>query len=337
MLPCLHFDTRKLRRAEGFDVFHTRMAVAFDVSLQGQDTPFLVASESRMLGQILISGRSTAGIVIDRSASRIRRDGIDHYLLSLRHHGKWVAEADGSSVANAPGHVLAVDMARPVREQVADNVTVGFTIPRDELDRRLPPGSLRHGVALSGGPGLLLADYLRSLEQRARLLQPSEAPLIEKATYNMIAACVAPSPERLEQSQPQVTGVLRSQAKRVVEARLHDPRLTPEHVAAELRVSRATLYRIFEADGGVAAYIRDQRLRRAARLLSDATERRRIGQIAYACGFQSETHFGRAFRQCFGATPGEVRLVGTLPRAPDAGEAGDETSLYWRWWRALAA
>jgi AraC-like DNA-binding protein len=337
MLPSLHFDTRPMRRAEAFDVFRARMAVAFDITLQAPDTPFLVASETRLLGQILISGRRTAGIVIDRSANRIRRDGIDHYLLSLRHRGSWAAEAGGTNVAATSGQVLVVDMARPVREHVADNISVGFTIPRDELDARLPAGSLRHGMAIPGGAGLLLADYLASLERRARSLLPSEAPLIEKATYDMIAACMSPSRDLLEQAQPLIAGSLRSHAKRVVEARLHDPRLTPEAVAAELRVSRATLYRLFEADGGVAAFIRDQRLRRAARLLSDAAERRRIAQIAYACGFESETHFGRAFRRAFGATPGEVRLVGTPSPGPIPCEAIDETSLYWRWWRALAA
>ncbi|MGT2493518.1 hypothetical protein ACU4GD_31100 [Cupriavidus basilensis] len=52
--------------------------------------------------------------------------------------------------------------------------------------------------------------------------------------------------------------------RRHVEANLHDPDLSPDSVLASLHLSRASVYRLFEHEGGLAAYIRSRRLRMAA-------------------------------------------------------------------------
>ena len=53
-------------------------------------------------------------------------------------------------------------------------------------------------------------------------------------------------------------------ARRYIEANLGQADLTPESVLAASQLSRPTLYRLFEPEGGLAAYIRNRRLREAA-------------------------------------------------------------------------
>lgn len=72
-------------------------------------------------------------------------------------------------------------------------------------------------------------------------------------------------------------------------------------------VSRATLYRAFDLDGGVARYIQVRRLHHARTALA----RRRDGvpnvaEVGYRYGFTSPSHFSRQFRQYFGYSPSDV-------------------------------
>jgi AraC-like DNA-binding protein len=38
-------------------------------------------------------------------------------------------------------------------------------------------------------------------------------------------------------------------------------------------------------------------------------ERRKVSEIAYACGFNEISYFNQAFRRRFGATPSDVRAA----------------------------
>ncbi|MBX9932979.1 MAG: helix-turn-helix domain-containing protein [Methylobacterium sp.] len=66
-------------------------------------------------------------------------------------------------------------------------------------------------------------------------------------------------------------------------------------------MSRATLFRLFEADGGVAAYIRERRLLLAIRLLTEGggAGRPRVSAVAYASGLSDEKTFSPAFKGRF--------------------------------------
>jgi AraC-like DNA-binding protein len=113
---------------------------------------------------------------------------------------------------------------------------------------------------------------------------------------------------------------VRATARRAVcdyiDRHLMDDRLSPESLPRQLRMSRATLYRLFADEGGVAAYILGRRLDRCRALLAaDSAGARSIGDIAFSHGFASDAHFSRAFRRRFGMTPREARGTAQPPPA----------------------
>ena len=52
-------------------------------------------------------------------------------------------------------------------------------------------------------------------------------------------------------------------------------------------------------------YLTEWRMHRAQGMLE--TTRRSLGDIAEACGYQSESSFSKAFKKQFGQSPGAVR------------------------------
>jgi AraC-like DNA-binding protein len=89
-----------------------------------------------------------------------------------------------------------------------------------------------------------------------------------------------------------------------LEANLSDTSLTVEKLLPRIGMSRTDLHRKIVGQTGMTAseYIRHYRLRRAAHLLREKPDCT-ICQIARAVGFNSQSYFGRRFREMFGCSP----------------------------------
>ncbi|WP_174280391.1 helix-turn-helix domain-containing protein [Sphingomonas bacterium] len=98
----------------------------------------------------------------------------------------------------------------------------------------------------------------------------------------------------------------RALAERAIEERLGSAMLTVANLCRWTGMSRSSLYRLFDADGGVQAYIRDQRLARVAEELRVATAGR-VADIAERWGFCDAAYLARVFREVHGVTPSAYR------------------------------
>jgi AraC-like DNA-binding protein len=69
------------------------------------------------------------------------------------------------------------------------------------------------------------------------------------------------------------------------------------------------------SDMTVSGWVLDRRLHACKQALTDpAYNRQRISEIAFRWGFNSTSHFCRAFKEKYGASPGDVRrTVGVGP------------------------
>lgn len=92
-----------------------------------------------------------------------------------------------------------------------------------------------------------------------------------------------------------------------VEQNLASPHLTPRTLLREFGVSRATLFRMFQADGGVRSYITRRRLFRAVTdLASKPTVRGNVSRVAEYWGYSSIPNFNRTVKNMFGVSPGSL-------------------------------
>lgn len=99
-----------------------------------------------------------------------------------------------------------------------------------------------------------------------------------------------------------------------VEENLERLDLSAETLLPEFGLSRATLYRLFEAQGGVRSYIVDRRLFRALLEISDMPRRRgKIQRAAKRWGFSSPSNFNRSVQHVFGTSPGALLRVPSAP------------------------
>ena len=317
VLPSLRMDSEWLPKLVRFPLVRQRASRMVEVSLRKQPGEyFRIRAQAWTLGDMVVGAVETwCGLRLVRSAKRVRADGAEQCVVVLLHSGGVTGEADGVAVTATPGSVLIVDRARPNSFDVARSRCTVLIVRRDCLS---PEGDLPHGLVVPGVLGTLLADYIGSLERSLAGLTAAEAQHIEQSISEVIRACIAPSREGVKRANARLQQSWRSEVKRIVDAGLHDPDLSPAAIAMVLGISRSALYRLFDAEsGGVSAFIRRRRLRFACRLMTNPRERRRVSEIAFDCGFKSESHFSRAFRDEFGVTPSTLRAAGptnaTLP------------------------
>ena len=349
-LPSTVFTTDVLQGEQRFEAWRSSIAVIFDVAPLAHDglDCFKASVTARHLGALLAGDLHFSSQQFSRSAARVARDGVDHYLVQWYRSGGFVGQHDGHvDMQVRAGDITVFDLGRTQRTHAAPSHVLSLVVPRETLDEALGGAALtdlhgavlRHGTVLNG----LLSDYLRSLHQRLPEVTLAEAPAVVQATAQMLAACLRPNQRTLAQAREEVQGVTLARIQRHIAQNLGTP-LSPELLCRTFGISRSLLYRLFEPLGGVAHYVQQRRLARAFHALANPANRRlRVAEIASRTGFASEAHFSRAFRAAFGLTPSDVRA--TAGRASAGGAAGargdgeafgrDATAEYADWVRGL--
>jgi signal transduction histidine kinase/DNA-binding response OmpR family regulator len=107
-----------------------------------------------------------------------------------------------------------------------------------------------------------------------------------------------------------------ARVRAAVHARLDDSAFGVAELAAELHMERTTLFKRLKALGAPAPVklMRDIRLEAAARMLREAAGQ--VTEVAYACGYQSLSHFSSSFSEKFGVRPSEY-LQRARSRVPE--------------------
>ena len=102
----------------------------------------------------------------------------------------------------------------------------------------------------------------------------------------------------------------RKAALAYIDAQLGNAQLGPEEIADAAKLSRASLYRLLAAEGGIRAVLLRRRLDEALRLmLADNEDERSLTDIARRCGFGGTSQLSRAFRARFGVPPRQYRAL----------------------------
>jgi AraC-like DNA-binding protein len=203
---------------------------------------------------------------------------------------------------------------------------IGVELPRAALglpwDRVLEV--VGRGLSARDGMGTLLAQFLTQVSRTTHAYQPAEASRLGQVLAELVTAVFARALDAEECLPPETrTRALTLEMKAFIRRNLLDAELTPSSVAAAHHVSRAYLYRLFQAEGvSVAGYIRSQRLEAARRALADTSGTAvPIHAVAAHYGFKDHATFTRNFRAAYGTTPRDYRHTAHITPATRPAQA----------------
>jgi AraC-like DNA-binding protein len=159
----------------------------------------------------------------------------------------------------------------------------------------------------------LLKNYLAATaNDEEALASPALQRLFATHVHDLVALALGATADAACIAEGRGARAARLQAiKRDIAASLFrgEPRPTAEAMAAHHNVTPRYLHKLFEGEGlTYSEYVLKQRLERARQMLIDPRlADRTISSLAYDVGFGDLSHFNRAFRRRFQATPSEIR------------------------------
>ena len=201
-----------------------------------------------------------------------------------------------------------VDLCRPYAIYQGAGPTIQAYIPREMLDEMLPVPRDMHGKRLEGSAARILKDLMQSLTSGLPQMPTAEAFDVAKSTMHLVAASLSGGASSVERARPAMEASVLRQACRFIEMHLAEPDLGVAHVCAALKISRASLYRLFEPYDGVSCHIRERRLARIHGLIA-GPKQQSFASLAEGHGFKSATHFSQAFREHYGYSPRDARAM----------------------------
>lgn len=251
-----------------------------------------------------------------RTNARISTDNVRDFVFHIAVDGIMetvtASPRHGAAAQFAPG-VLALDMGQTMRMHRPTRARVlAFFVPRHRVASVISDPESLHGRVLSyASPlGQLIKAQVKHLTLHLRHLDPSSAQESISLCLDLILSAFSKQ-SRLDEGARAVTRqALMACVKRHIIENLHQADFSAMTVLhAFPQVSRPTLYRMFEQEGGLAAYVRNCRLWGAAKELVELPQVP-VAEIAYGFGFGSASDFSRAFKRNYDVSPLDFRAAG---------------------------
>jgi AraC-like DNA-binding protein len=266
-----------------------------------EEARFTLATRTYPMPRAILLRNQGTAFTMTRGPALIAQ-GPDQLLIFLQVEGSCDSDCGARRGRIEPGDVAIMDYARPFRSAVTDYENLMILVARESV-----PAALLaiepHGLVFPRGSGAarLIGAALKELYAQADDLTVSEA---EAAIEGIMALTTACARARLAANEADHVKSRRQAALDYIDAHLGDTQLGPDEIAAAAHVSRASLYRLLAAEGGIRAVLLTRRLDQALRLMmADHKDERSLTDIATCCGFGGTSQFSRAFRARFGLPP----------------------------------
>jgi AraC-like DNA-binding protein len=318
-----------------WQAFRSTFAHIYSLSLPSpsEDARFTLSTRTYHTPRaILMRSRGTA-FVMTRGPALVARSP-DQLLIYLQLEGSCDNDWAGQRGRIEAGDVQIVDYARPFHSVTTDYANLIVILARESV-----PAALLtlepHGLVFRRGSGAarLIGAAIHELFAQADDLTVSEA---DAAVEGIVALTTAYARARLASDEAHHVKTRRKAALDYIDAHLAHAQLGPGEIADAVHLSRASLYRLLAAEGGVRAVLLRRRLDQALRLLlADKEDEPSLTDVARRCGFGGTSQFSRAFRTRFGLPPRQYRAL-VRQQDRDWHEARlrvdgfDRASLFWR-------
>lgn len=311
--PCFA-TTAGIPSREKFDFWHDvvcRNLVDLDYTLRGK-APFEATFTGNRIAHLNLSRIDASAHVAERNPTGIARTDSESLVFNFVLSGWLMSEQDGRATRLNVGEGAFCDARRPYRLHSDAPYTIAcLQVPRHVIDSRI---SGVHRLSASnlcerGELGPLVFAYLARLIERAPMLNGATGTRVSQNFTDLLVSMLAELVEANPLPLTEYRSLALLRVKDVVERHLADPRLGPDMVAAELKLSPRYINQLLEAeDTSLARYIWQRRIERAAEQLRDPALRgRTISMIAFDNGFSDLSHFSKAFRLRYGASPRTYR------------------------------
>ena len=205
-----------------------------------------------------------------------------------------------------PGMIAVIDQSNPYEALHDDSLTQSIYVSRATLDLETDTPF----APLVLAPDHPLTQVLHNEFDRMYMPLLAGARSLSIDRIDRFSACLKMAVHKGQQDKDvraKARDALRDLISEHIEKHLESPDLTVASLLKAFGVSRASLFRMFEPEGGVRRYITTRRLFRAIHMISTNPLRRgQVTQAAERWGFSSNVDIYSKAQRGFGTSPGAL-------------------------------
>jgi AraC-like DNA-binding protein len=310
------FSTAGIEGQKSIEAWRQAMAeVYFRLDVQSAHADRLRCEVRAWQSDVLgVSSRKTDAHRLIRRREAAKADKAEDFVFQFptRHARRF--EQRGREGLALPGSVFILNAAEPYVVDAPDaSEVITLKIDRERLAGRI--ARIDDLCASAAFTNPLLVPAITTLCEQVLKLQPAEhSARIEDCVIDLLCLMIecrdqgdngALIRERLGTS-------LFNRVNAYIRRNFADHSLTPERAAADHRISVRYLHKIFHFHGTTFGQVlREERLRQARRLIIGSRHRGTInlGEVAYCCGFGSQSNFSFSYKKRFGISPRRAPLA----------------------------
>lgn len=310
MAQSYSFSTIEMPGTQSIDAWRQAMAEVYyrldiksehDERLNGQ----LIDWQSEIMG---ISNFKADAQRVTRRKDAAKADKAEDFVFLFPTRKPMRFQQRGHEDMVLPGNVFLLNSAEPYVVDVPDgseNITI--KIKRESLLMRTSSLDDLCGRASFANPYLIPAVLMLS-EQVLRLKPDESSSRLEQTLVDLVCLMLELGRDggMPPMTRPGLSSLLFSRLCAFIQANSGRHDLTPELAASQHRISVRYLHKIFHTNGlSFGHYLLDARLQLAHQIILTGVGRERIniGEVAYRCGFASQSHFSASYKMRYGVTP----------------------------------
>jgi AraC-like DNA-binding protein len=277
-----------------------------------EDYPVKYAARVRLLDGLAVISEKV-GPLLTRRSRPLLSDGSDDLVFATNTSGLSLASQVGKECRVDAGFAVLISTAEPgALDFPGPTTSLKLRISRRRLCQlvRTPEDAVLRLIPAATEALRLLIDYVEMTVGRYPVASPDLQRLFATHIHDLVALAIGAPRDAAEMAHDRGLMAARlNAAKGEIARHLEQEALTVTDVALRLGITPRYVQKLFESDGTTfSEYVLKQRLARVYRMLTDTRFLdRTITTLAFDVGFGNLSHFNRAFRKIYGATPSEVR------------------------------
>ncbi|SHN34822.1 AraC family transcriptional regulator [Cryptosporangium aurantiacum] len=310
-------DVERFAHVDVLDEAARSCSVPFRARAADSRRPIVFRHLDRYFGPVNVTHTRLDNFYGSRSRAVARRDGEPRLILTMS-DGPYTIEQNDRCDRSGAGAIVPYWSLAPMRLEATEEVEArSITVPlaalglphlfvRDVLMRNLATSPL----------GPLVSRYLRELSALPPISE-HHARALTQPTIDLLRALLTTAGGDEFLSRQPLSRTLGVRVMLYLRDNVTDRSLTADALAAHFGISKRYLYAVLAQMGvSLGDWIRAERLDRAAQTLENpANALTSVAAVAHRSGFADHSTFSRAFRQRYGCTPSEWRLLTTTERA----------------------
>ena len=317
-IPVARLSTEEIPPEYQFEAWKQRISPLLDISPIKDTRSFSYSSTGYLVEQLAFGQITFDKTQFTRTSRHLSSHGLDcmilHYCCS---GGTQVSLESGEQLQIANDMIVIQDLAHPFSSIGETAHSLSVMIPRhaiaghDQMYKNYPIFSW----PVNSPAGRVLTQAWLTIWDNLPNTSQTDSPLIAQGFIGLLNGLLPNNGNITTQAQVELATI--DAMKAYLRDNLHLPNVGANMLCQVFHCSRATVYRLFKAEGGVHKYVREQRLARCYQTLRQLppSSRKTISEIAKQWGFTDAASFSRLFRKQYGMSPSDVEI--DLPKTVD--------------------